>query len=64
VGSGPRDRDWLLVLAEVKRHSTTAGGVLLTRRFAFSSHGGRCPRSMTRGPRPSCQRLDRCSRRG
>jgi hypothetical protein len=39
-----------LLSAEVKRRTTTGGGVLLTRRFAFSAHGGRHPRSMTRGP--------------
>jgi hypothetical protein len=33
------------------------GGVLLTRRFAFSAHGGRRPKSMTRGPGPPCQGL-------
>jgi hypothetical protein len=42
---------------EVKRRTTAGGGMLLTRRFAFSAHGGRCPRSMTRGPGPPCQRL-------
>jgi hypothetical protein len=46
-----------LLSAEVKRRTTAGGGVLLTRRFAFSAHGGRHPRSMTRGPGPSCQRL-------
>jgi hypothetical protein len=50
----------LLLSAEVKRRTTAGGGVLLTRRFAFSVHGGRRPRSMTRGPGPSCQRLIRC----
>jgi hypothetical protein len=48
----------LLVSAEMKGH-TTAGGVLLTRRFAFSSHVGRRPRGMTPGPEPPCQKLDR-----
>jgi hypothetical protein len=42
----------LLVSAEVKRRATAGGGVLLTWRFAFSAHGGRRPRSMTRGPGP------------
>jgi hypothetical protein len=46
-----------LLSAEVKRRTTAGGGVLLTRRFAFSTHGGRHPRSMTRGPGPPCQRL-------
>jgi hypothetical protein len=44
----------LLVLAEVNRRTTADGGVLLTRRFAFPAHGGRRPRSMTRGPGPPC----------
>jgi hypothetical protein len=39
------------------------GGPLLTRRFAFFAHGGRRPRSMTRGPRPPCQRLGRLGAR-
>jgi hypothetical protein len=30
----------LLVSAEVKRRTTAGSGVLLTRRFAFSAHGG------------------------
>ena len=51
-----------LLSAEVKRRTTAGGGVLLTRRFAFSAHGGRRPRSMTRGPGPPCQRLARCFR--
>jgi hypothetical protein len=42
----------LLVSAKTKRHTTTASGVLLTRRFAFFAHGGRRLRSMTRGPGP------------
>jgi hypothetical protein len=46
-----------LLSAEMKRRITAGGGVLLTRRFAFSAHGGRCPRSMTRGLDPPCQRL-------
>jgi hypothetical protein len=49
--------------AEVKRRTTAGGGVLLTRRFAFSAHGGRRPKSMTRGPGPPCQRLVHCFRR-
>jgi hypothetical protein len=52
-----------LLSAEVKRRTTAGGGVLLTRRFTFSAHGGRRPRSMTRGPGPPCQRLVRCFRR-
>jgi hypothetical protein len=51
-----------LVLVEVKRHTTADGGVLLTRRFAFSAHGDRRPRSKTRRPEPPCQRLGRCFR--
>jgi hypothetical protein len=50
-----------LVSAEAKRRTTAGGGVFLTRRFAFSTHGGRRPRSMTRGPEPPCQRLVRPS---
>jgi hypothetical protein len=46
-----------LLSAEVKRHTTAGGGMLLTWRFAFFAHGGRRPRSMTRGPGPPCQRL-------
>jgi hypothetical protein len=45
-----------LLSAEMKRRTTAGGGVLL-RRFAFSAHGGRRPRSMTRGPGPLRQRL-------
>jgi hypothetical protein len=46
-----------LLSAGVKRRTTTCGGMLLTWWFAFSTHGGQHPRSMTRGPRPPCQRL-------
>jgi hypothetical protein len=46
-----------LLSAEVKRRTTVGGGMLLTWRFAFSTHGDRRPRSMTRGPGPPCQRL-------
>jgi hypothetical protein len=46
-----------LLSMEVKRRTTAGGGVLFTRRFAFSTHGGQHPRSMTRGPGPPCQRL-------
>jgi hypothetical protein len=46
VGLGPCVRDW----------SATFGGGEevhhLTRWFAFSAHGGRHPKSMTRGPGP------------
>jgi hypothetical protein len=42
-----------LLSAEMKRR----GGSLLAWRFAFFAHGDRCPRSMTRGPGPPCQRL-------
>jgi hypothetical protein len=58
----PVSETGLLVLAEVKRRTTADDGVLLTRRFAFSAHGGRRPRSMTRGPGAPCQRLGRCFR--
>jgi hypothetical protein len=59
----PASETGLLVSAEVKRRTTAGGGVLLTQRFAFSAHGGRRPKSMTRGPEPPCQRLVRCFRR-
>jgi hypothetical protein len=48
----PMSETGLLVSVEVKRRSTADGGVLLTWRFAFSAHGGRRPRSMTRGLGP------------
>jgi hypothetical protein len=48
-----------LLSAEMKRR----GGSLLAWRFAFFAHGDRRPRSMTRGPRPPCQRLVCCFRR-
>jgi hypothetical protein len=57
---GPVSETGLLVSAEVKRRTTADGGVLLTRRFAFSAHGDRRPRSMTRGPGPPCQGLGHC----
>jgi hypothetical protein len=41
-----------LLSVEMKRR----GGSLLAWRFAFFAHGGRRPRSMTRGPGPPCQR--------
>jgi hypothetical protein len=41
-----------LLSTEVKRCTTAGYGVLLTRRFAFYTHGGQRPRSMTRGPGP------------
>jgi hypothetical protein len=47
----------LLLSAETKKRTTADGSVLHTRRFTLSAHGGRCPRSMTRGPGPPCQRL-------
>jgi hypothetical protein len=50
----PMSEIGLLLSAEVKRHTITGGGVLLTRQFTFSAHGGRRPRSMTHGPRPPC----------
>jgi hypothetical protein len=46
-----------LLSAEMKRRTTAGGGMLFTRQFAFFTHEGRHPRSMTRGPRPPCQRL-------
>jgi hypothetical protein len=48
-----------LLSAEMKRCDSP----LLTRRFAFFAHGGRRPRSMTRGPGPPCQRLGRLGAR-
>jgi hypothetical protein len=74
VGLGPRVRGWAaafggeidagpLLSAETKRCTTADGSMLLTRRFTLSAHGGRRPRSMTRGPRPPCQRLGRYIRR-
>jgi hypothetical protein len=42
----------LLVSAEVKRCTTVGGGVLLTRRFAFSTHRGQRPRVRLVGPGP------------
>jgi hypothetical protein len=44
-----------LLSAEMKRR----GGSLLAWQFAFFAHGGRRPRSMTRGPGTPCQRLGR-----
>jgi hypothetical protein len=52
-----------LLSAEMKRHTTADGGVLLTRRFTFSAHGDRRPRSIIRGPEPPRQRLGHCFRR-
>jgi hypothetical protein len=46
----------LLLSAEMKRHD----GSFLVWRFAFSALRDRRLRSMTRGPRPPCQRLVRC----
>jgi hypothetical protein len=43
----------LLLSTEMKRR----GDSLLAWRFAFFAHGDRRPRSITRGPRPPCQRL-------
>jgi hypothetical protein len=48
-----------LLSAGMKRH----GGSLLAWRFAFFAHGDRRPRSMTRGPGPPCQGLDRLGAR-
>jgi hypothetical protein len=56
----PMSGTGLLVSAEVKRRTTAGGDLLLTRQFAFFALRDRCPRSMTRGPRPPCQRLGRC----
>jgi hypothetical protein len=58
----PMSETGLLVSAKVKRRTIADCGVLLTRRFAFSAHGSRRPRSMTHGPGPPCQRLGRCFR--
>jgi hypothetical protein len=74
MGPGPHVRDWAvgfgggeearpLLSAKTKRRTTADGSVLLTRRFTLSAHRGRRPRSMTRGPRPPCQRLGHCIRR-
>jgi hypothetical protein len=52
-----------LLSVEVERRTTVGGSVLFTRWFAFSAHGGRHPRSMTRGPGPPCQRLGHPSAR-
>jgi hypothetical protein len=57
VGPGPVSEAGPLLSAEMKRRTTVDGSVLLTWRFTFSAHGGRRPRSMTRGPGPPCQRL-------
>jgi hypothetical protein len=73
VGPGPHVKDWAvgfgggeeagpLLSAETKRRTTVDGSVLLTRRFTLSAHGGRRPRSMTRGPGTPCQRLGHCIR--
>jgi hypothetical protein len=43
-----------LLSAEMKRRATAGDDSFLTWRFAFFALGDRCPRSMTRGPRPSC----------
>jgi hypothetical protein len=53
-----------LLSAKMKRRTTAGGGVLFTRRFTFSAHGGRRPRSMTRGPGPPRQRLGTLARVG
>jgi hypothetical protein len=53
-----------LLSVEMKRRTTTGGGVLLTWRFAFYAHGDRHPSRMTRGPGPPCQRLGCWFRRG
>jgi hypothetical protein len=52
-----------LLSAEMKGRTAAGGGVLLARRFAFSAHGGRRSKSMTRGPGPPCPRPVRCFRR-
>jgi hypothetical protein len=52
-----------LLSTEVKRRTTTGGGMLFTRRFAFSAHGSQRPKSMTRGPRPPRQGLGCCFQR-
>jgi hypothetical protein len=48
-----------LLSAEMERRSDS----LLVWRFAFFTHEGRHPRSMTRGLGPPCQRLDRLGAR-
>jgi hypothetical protein len=48
-----------LFSAKMKRRD----GLLLAWRFAFFAHGDQRPRSMTRGPRPPCQRLGRLGAR-
>jgi hypothetical protein len=48
-----------LLSTEMKRRDSS----LLMWRFAFFAHGDRCPRSMTRGPGPPCQRLGRLGAR-
>jgi hypothetical protein len=58
----PMSETGLLVSTGVKMRTPAGGGVLLARRFAFSTHGSRRPKSMARGPRPPCQRLVRCFR--
>jgi hypothetical protein len=45
------------VSVEIERRTTAGGGLLLVWRFAFFALGDRRPRSMTRGPGPSCHRL-------
>jgi hypothetical protein len=52
VGLGPRVRGWPAAFS----------GDEEARRFAFFAHGDRCPKRMTRGPGPLCQRLARCFR--
>jgi hypothetical protein len=60
VGPGPPVSEASPLLSvEMKRRS----GSLLTWRFTFFAHGDRCPRSMTRGPGPPCQRLGRLGAR-
>jgi hypothetical protein len=46
-----------LLSVETKRHTTADGSVLFTWWFTFSAHGGRRPRSMTRGPGPRVRGL-------
>jgi hypothetical protein len=54
----PTSKTGLLFLAvEVKRRTTTGGGLLLAWRFAFSTLGDPHTSCMTCGPGPPCQRL-------
>jgi hypothetical protein len=58
MGSGPVSEAGPLLSAVMKRRTTTSGGSLLARLFAFSALGDPHTSCMTRGPGPPCQRLD------